>query len=99
MKKNVIIVMLMLGTISITATGCSSNNQEELTEKDTTKVVEEVIKELPIETKEVVFKKGKLIEVAFRKHYGVPTAELNDTNLPFTAAARYKVLNEMLDKD
>lgn len=41
----------------------------------------------------------KLIEVAFRKHYNVPTAVLNESNLPFTAAARYKVLNEILDKD
>ena len=40
-----------------------------------------------------------LIEVAFRKHYNVPHAVLNDTNLPFTAAARYKVLTEILNKD
>ncbi|WP_194269986.1 hypothetical protein [Candidatus Methylospira mobilis] len=41
----------------------------------------------------------KLIEVAFRKHYTIPHAELNESNLPFTAAARYKVLNEILGND
>lgn len=41
----------------------------------------------------------KLIEVAFRKHYNVPAAALNETNLPFSAAARFKVLKEILDQD
>ena len=41
----------------------------------------------------------KLIEVSFRKHYNVPTAELNESTLPFTATARYKVLKEILDQD
>ncbi len=39
----------------------------------------------------------KLIEVAFRKHYSVPNAELNAKNLPFSAATRYEALNEILN--
>lgn len=41
----------------------------------------------------------KLIEVAFRKHYLVPKVTLSEHSLPFTAAARYKVLNEVLNQD
>lgn len=41
----------------------------------------------------------KLIEVAFRKHYKVPSALLNDQNLPFTANARRQVLIQILEKD
>lgn len=41
----------------------------------------------------------KLIEVVFRKHYQVPAAALDDSSLPFTAAARYKALNEILNQD
>lgn len=41
----------------------------------------------------------KLIELAFRKHYNIPQAPLNDINLPFTANARYIVLLDILDKD
>lgn len=67
MKKNVILAMLMLGTISFTAAGCSNNKN---------KIVENTSKSVPVksvsepveptaEIKEIVFKKGKLIEVAF----------------------------------
>ena len=41
----------------------------------------------------------KLIELAFRKHYQLPSADLNESNLPFTAAARYNALSEMLEQD
>jgi len=41
----------------------------------------------------------KLIEISFRKHYNVPHALLNDTNLPFMASAQYIVLSDILDKD
>jgi hypothetical protein len=41
----------------------------------------------------------KVIEVAFRKHYNIPNAPLNDSNLPFSANARYSVLKEILERD
>lgn len=41
----------------------------------------------------------KLIEVAFRKHYHIPTADLNENNLPFMATAQYNALSEILEKD
>ena len=41
----------------------------------------------------------KLIEVAFRKHYKIPHASLNDTNLFFTTSAQYKVLTDILNDD
>jgi len=41
----------------------------------------------------------KLIEVAFRKHYKIPHALLSDESLPFTASARYTVLNKILCSD
>lgn len=42
---------------------------------------------------------SKLIEVAFRKHYQIPHASLNNSNLPFTASAQYKELNDIVEKD
>jgi len=41
----------------------------------------------------------RVIEVAFRKHYNIPTAPLNESNLPFTANARYTVLKQILEND
>jgi len=41
----------------------------------------------------------KVIELALRKHYNVPTAPLNNQNLPFTANARYSVLKQILEQD
>lgn len=41
----------------------------------------------------------KLVEVAFRKHYGIPHAELTSANLPFTAHARYASLVNILDNN
>ncbi len=41
----------------------------------------------------------KLIEVAYRKHYRIPAASLDYNSLSFTAAARYVVLNEILNQD
>lgn len=41
----------------------------------------------------------KLIEVAFRKHYGIPHAQLTSTSLPFTAHARYASLVNILDNN
>jgi len=41
----------------------------------------------------------KVIEIAFRKHYNVPSAPLNDQTLPFTANARYEVLKQILEQD
>ena len=62
MKKNGIIVALVLGTLSLSATSCSSNNENEITEVNKTT---EVSTESLSEVQEVIFKKGKLIEVAF----------------------------------
>jgi len=39
----------------------------------------------------------KIIEVAFRKHYSIPHAELNDMSLPFSALAKYKALYNILE--
>ncbi|MGR3301870.1 MAG: hypothetical protein ACUZ8I_05135 [Candidatus Scalindua sp.] len=39
----------------------------------------------------------KLVEVAFRKHYGIPQAQLTSNSLPFTAHARYASLVNILD--
>lgn len=41
----------------------------------------------------------KVIEVAFRRHYNVPSAPLNNQTLPFTANARYEVLRQILEQD
>lgn len=41
----------------------------------------------------------KVIEVAFRRHYDVPSAPLSNQNLPFTASARYEVLKQILEQD
>jgi hypothetical protein len=41
----------------------------------------------------------KVVEIAFRKHYQVPHAELSDATLPFSAFARYKSLMELLEND
>ncbi|MBL4624435.1 MAG: hypothetical protein JKY42_04780 [Flavobacteriales bacterium] len=70
MKKNVIIATLMLGTFGLSATGCSGNNQE--------KAVAEVITEPAAETKEVIFKQGKLIEVAFLSVEAGKEKQLNE---------------------
>lgn len=40
-----------------------------------------------------------VVELAFRKHYQVPNAELSDTTLPFSSYARYVGLMELLEKD
>ena len=39
------------------------------------------------------------VEEAFRKQYRIPSAELTDATLPFTAFARYSVIIDILDKD
>lgn len=41
----------------------------------------------------------RIIEVAFRKHYKIPKAPLNNSNLPFTANARYTILKQILEND
>jgi hypothetical protein len=41
----------------------------------------------------------RVIEVAFRKHYNILTASLNESNLPFTANARYIGLKGILEED
>lgn len=41
----------------------------------------------------------KAVEVAFRKHYEIPRAIINNSNLPYTAFARYSALNEILNDD
>jgi hypothetical protein len=39
----------------------------------------------------------KIIEVAFRKHYSIPHAELNDMSLPFSAFTKYEALYNILE--
>jgi len=39
------------------------------------------------------------VELAFRKQYTIPFAELTEATLPFTAFARYSVILDILDKD
>lgn len=63
MKRNEIIVAFMLGTFSLSATGCF-NNENKIAET-ATETISETVVEVPVATKEVIFKKGKLIEVAF----------------------------------
>jgi len=58
MKKNGIIVALMLGTLGLSATACS-NSIEKKAEKNTSEETS------TSSVKEVIFKKGKLIEVAY----------------------------------
>lgn len=41
----------------------------------------------------------KVIEIAYRRHYNVPSASLNEQTLPFTANARYEVLKKIFDED
>lgn len=41
----------------------------------------------------------KVVELAFRKHYQAPYAELSDSTLPFSAFARYRSLMELLEND
>jgi hypothetical protein len=41
----------------------------------------------------------KAVETAFRKQYKVPSAQLTESTLPFTAFARYSVVSDILDKD
>jgi len=41
----------------------------------------------------------KAAEVVFREKYSVPSANLTDSTLPFTAHARYSSLNNILKKD
>ena len=41
----------------------------------------------------------KAVEIAFRKQYKVPSAQLIESTLPFTAFARYSVISDILDKD
>ena len=68
MKKNGIIVAFMLGTLGLSATGCSTNSENKTSETSSeTATVETVAEtvESSAEIKEVIFKKGKLIEVAF----------------------------------
>ncbi len=66
MKKNGIIAALMLGTFGLSATSCS-NNETATTENASEQAIVQTVAEVtePSTTKEVVFKKGKLIEVAF----------------------------------
>ncbi|MBL4708818.1 MAG: DUF1330 domain-containing protein [Flavobacteriales bacterium] len=64
MKTRKMITALLFGTISISATACSNTNNEN-TEADTISTSIEAPEEIHVETNEVLFKKGKLIEVAF----------------------------------
>lgn len=67
MKKNRIIVALMLSTFGLSETGCSNNEStaaNNTNEKTTVETVEEV-STISTTTENVLFKKGKLIEVAF----------------------------------
>ncbi len=41
----------------------------------------------------------KVIELAFRKHFNVTRAVLNENSLPFTSFAQYKILKEIIDID
>jgi len=58
MKKNGIIVALMLGTLGLSATGCSSYNEKKIKKNTTVETNTSAVKE-------VIFKKGKLLEIAF----------------------------------
>ena len=68
MKKKRIIVAFMLGTFGLSATGCTSNNERKITETSSETAKVETVAEIAepsTEINEVIFKKGKLIEVAF----------------------------------
>jgi len=61
---------------------------------------------LSVEKREIILSNSsqidrwnKLIEIAFREHYGIPYAPLNEVSLPFSASARYQVLTDILNED
>ena len=64
MKKNGIIVAFMLGTLGLSATSCSTEKCKS-TDCSSEKSKGETVTEASVETDDVIFKKGKLIEVAF----------------------------------
>jgi hypothetical protein len=41
----------------------------------------------------------KVAEMVFRRHYSVPHAPLSSITLPFSAATKYKEINELLEKE
>ncbi|MBN4062427.1 MAG: hypothetical protein COA57_04120 [Flavobacteriales bacterium] len=84
MKNNVIIAALMLTTLSMSAASCSSNNANNVPKNTSTGTMAktEVDNITTLAAAEVIFQKGKLIEVAFLSVKGGKEKQLNEEYFP-----------------